>query len=125
MFQKIVNKVKNVKQVVTVTALMTMSDLALAQNGQGADANFNKVGTAMNAFLKLLPIASKIAGIIIMIGGLWAMYSHYKSGGRDGSIPAGIAGLVIGAALFFLSGLLAFGADATGISQTGGPQIGN
>lgn len=121
MFQKLVNKVKRTKEVIAVTAMMTMSDMAMAQ--QGADANFNKVGTAMSAFLKLLPVAAKIAGIIIMIGGLWAMYQHYKSGGRDGSIAAGLAGIFIGAALFFLSGLLQFGADATGINTTGGPTI--
>lgn len=123
MFQKLVNKVKGAKDAVAVAALVTMSDLAMAQAGQGAAGNFQKVGSGMEAFLKLLPIAAKIGGIIIIIGGMWAMYSHYKSGGRDGSIPAGIAGVVIGAALFFLSGLLAFGADATGIPTTGGPTI--
>lgn len=115
MFQKLVNKAKGTKEVVVFAAMMAMSDLAMAQAGQGADANFNKIGQGMSAFLKLLPIASKIAGVIVMIGGLWAMYSHYKSGGRDGSIAAGLAGIFIGAGLFFLSGLLTFGAGAAGV----------
>lgn len=116
MFKKIVNKFKGAKEAVAVAALMQYSSMAHATGG--AETNFNKVGTAMAAFLKILPTGAKIAGIIVMIGGMWAMYSHYKSGGRDGSIAAGLAGIFIGAALFFLSGLLKFGADATGIDTT-------
>ena len=64
-----------------------------------------------------MPTISKIAGIIIIIGGLWALYTHYKSAGREGSIAACIAGIGVGTGLFFLAGLLTFGADTIGVDQ--------
>ena len=75
----------------------------------------------MQAFLGLRPIAARMAGLIVLIGGMWSLYKYYKSQGRDGSVAAGVAGLGVGAGLFFLGGLLNLGADTIGIDKSAMP----
>lgn len=101
-----------------VFAAYSTATSAFAATGGNATTSATKLGDSLAAILKIMPTISKIAGIIIMIGGLWALYTHYKSAGREGSIAAGIAGIGVGAGLFFLSGLLSFGADTIGVDQT-------
>ena len=111
--KKVGQTINNAKTKVIVLTMVASSEVMANQAQQSAQ---QLTGT-LQAFLSLMPIASKIAGIIAMIGGLWSLYKYYKSQGRDGSIAAGIAGLCVGAGLFFLGGLLNFTADSLGIEQ--------
>lgn len=111
-----VDKIVTFRNAAVVSAYGTATS-AFAASGSATGAA-TKLGETMSAILAVMPIISKIAGIIIIIGGLWALYTHYKSAGREGSIAAGIAGIGVGAGLFFLSGLLTFGADTVGITAT-------
>ena len=121
MLKKIKDSVEKAKTFVIVGSMLAISN-AQAGNGQATQAA-TKLGGTMQAILNIMPVASRIAGIVVLIGGMWSLYQHYKSQGRDGSIAAGIAGLGVGAGLFFLGGLLNFGADAIGVgTQTGLPQ---
>lgn len=110
-----VEKIVTFKNAVAVAAY-GIATTAIAGGGN-VGASATKLNTSLTGILNLMPIVSKIGGIIIIIGGLWALYTHYKSAGREGSIAAGIAGVGVGAALFFLSGLLSFSADSVGIQQ--------
>ena len=121
-FSKMGSKIRGFKESVIVGAMVVASDMAMAQQtggGGAAQQSANKVAGAMQAFLGLMPIAAKIMGIAAIIGGGWSLYKHFKSDGRDGSIPGGIAGLIVGVLLYFVAGFLNFGADSIGI-QTGG-----
>ena len=112
--QRATEKVATAKTAMVVgTYLLATNVYAQAKAQQSATA---LTGT-MKAFLGIMNPASKLAGVIAIIGGLWSLYKHYKSQGRDGSIAAGIAGLGVGVALFFLGGMLTFGADTIGIDQ--------
>ena len=112
--QRATEKVATAKTAMVVgTYLLATNVYAQAKAQQSATA---LTGT-MKAFLGVMNPASKLAGVIAIIGGLWSLYKHYKSQGRDGSIAAGIAGLGVGVALFFLGGMLTFGADTLGIDQ--------
>ena len=112
--QRATEKVATAKTAMVVgTYLLATNVYAQAKAQQSATA---LTGT-MKAFLGIMNPASKLAGVIAIIGGMWSLYKHYKSQGRDGSIAAGIAGLGVGVALFFLGGLLTFGADTLGIDQ--------
>ena len=112
--QRATEKVATAKTAMVVgTYLLATNVYAQAKAQQSATA---LTGT-MKAFLGIMNPASKLAGVIAIIGGLWSLYKHYKSQGRDGSIAAGIAGLGVGVALFFLGGMLTFGADTLGIDQ--------
>ena len=111
--KKVGQTINNAKTKVIVLTMVASSEVMANQAQQSAQ---QLTGT-LQAFLSLMPVASKIAGIIAMIGGLWSLYKYYKSQGRDGSIAAGIAGLGVGAGLFFLGGLLTFTADSLGIQQ--------
>ena len=111
--KKMGQTINNAKTKVIVLTMVASSEVMANQAQQSAQ---QLTGT-LQAFLSLMPVASKIAGIIAMIGGLWSLYKYYKSQGRDGSIAAGIAGLGVGAGLFFLGGLLTFTADSLGIEQ--------
>ena len=111
--KKVGQTINNAKTKVIVLTMVASSEVMATQAQQSAQ---QLTGT-LQAFLSLMPVASKIAGIIAMIGGLWSLYKYYKSQGRDGSIAAGIAGLGVGAGLFFLGGLLTFTADSLGIQQ--------
>lgn len=111
--KKVGQTINNAKTKVIVLTMVASSEVMANQAQQSAQ---QLTGT-LQAFLSLMPVASKIAGIIAMIGGLWSLYKYYKSQGRDGSIAAGIAGLCVGAGLFFLGGLLNFTADSLGIQQ--------
>ena len=118
----VIDKVVNAKNAVVV-ASYTIATAAYAGGGGTGSAgtqSAQKLGGTLSAFLALMPIVSRIAGLIVLIGGLWTLYKYYKSQGRDGSVAAGIAGLGVGVALFFLGGLLKFGADTMGIDQNGG-----
>lgn len=110
-----VDKIVTFRNIAVVAAYSTATS---AFAGGNATTAATKLGTSLDAILKIMPTISKIAGIIIMIGGLWALYTHYKSAGREGSIAAGIAGIGVGAGLFFLAGLLNFGADTIGVDKT-------
>lgn len=116
MFKKIGTKLKLAHEAVLVTVGMTISSVCFAQ--ADPNASVQKTTTLLQNVKALLPVAAQIGGVIIMIGGLWSMYTHYKSGGRDGSISTGIAGVLIGAAMFFLSGMLKMGGGALGVDQT-------
>jgi len=105
----------NTAQAFVFTTFLIMSSNVVA--GGAEQAAQGLTGT-MTAILQLMPMISRIAGIVVIIGGLWSLYQHYKSQGRDGSVAAGLAGIVVGVGLFFLGGLLAFGADTLGIEAT-------
>lgn len=111
--KKVGQTINNAKTQLIVLSIVASSE-AMAGGSQAQQSATRLTGT-LQAFLSLMPVASKIAGIIAMIGGLWSLYKYYKSQGRDGSIAAGIAGLGVGAGLFFLGGLLNFTADSMGI----------
>lgn len=109
--KKVGQTINNAKTKVIVLTMVASSEVMANQ----AQHSAQQLTGTLQAFLSLMPVASKIAGIIAMIGGLWSLYKYYKSQGRDGSIAAGIAGLGVGAGLFFLGGLLNFTADSLGI----------
>ena len=111
--KKMGQTINNAKTQLIVLSMVASSEVMANQAQQSA----TQLTGTLTAFLNLMPVASKIAGIIAMIGGLWSLYKYYKSQGRDGSIAAGIAGLGVGAGLFFLGGLLNFTADSIGIEQ--------
>ena len=112
--QRATEKVATAKTAMVVgTYLLATNVYAQSKAAQSATA----LTGSMKAFLGIMNPASKLAGVIAIIGGLWSLYKHYKSQGRDGSIAAGIAGLGVGVALFFLGGMLTFGADTLGIEQ--------
>ena len=112
--QRATEKVATAKTAMVVgTYLLATNVYAQAKAQQSATA----LTGSMKAFLGIMNPASKLAGVIAIIGGLWSLYKHYKSQGRDGSIAAGIAGVGVGVALFFLGGMLTFGADTLGIDQ--------
>lgn len=111
--KKVGQTINNAKTQLIVLSMVASSEVMANQAQQSA----TQLTGTLTAFLNLMPVASKIAGIIAMIGGLWSLYKYYKSQGRDGSIAAGIAGLGVGAGLFFLGGLLNFTADSMGIQQ--------
>lgn len=118
--KKMIHSIKKVGQTINnaKTQLIVLSIVASSEvmaGGSQAQQSATRLTGTLQAFLSLMPVASKIAGIIAMIGGLWSLYKYYKSQGRDGSIAAGIAGLGVGAGLFFLGGLLNFTADSMGI----------
>ena len=115
MLKKIYNKIQSAKSLVVVHTLLVVTG-AHANNGVATQAA-NKLGGTMQAILNIMPIASRIAGVVVLIGGMWSLYQHYKSQGRDGSIAAGIAGLAVGAGLFFLGGLLNFGGDLMNLDK--------
>lgn len=120
----LVDKVVTTKNAVVI-GMYTTATLAHAQVGGGggsAQQSAQKLTSTMQAFLGLMPIASRIAGLIVLIGGMWSLYKYYKSQGRDGSVAAGVAGLGVGAGLFFLGGLLNLGADTIGIDKSAMPQ---
>ena len=120
----LVDKVVTTKNAVVI-GMYTTATLAHAQvggGGGGAQQSAQKLTTTMQAFLGLMPIAARIAGLIVLIGGMWSLYKYYKSQGRDGSVAAGIAGLGVGVGLFFLGGLLNLGADTIGIDKSAMPQ---
>lgn len=116
MFKTVSNKIKFARETLLVTVGMTISSVCFAQNDP--NASVQKTTSLLQNIKALLPVAAQIGGVIIMIGGLWSMYQHYKSGGRDGSIATGIAGVLIGAAMFFLSGMLKMGGGALGVDQS-------
>ena len=112
--QRATEKVATAKTAMVVgTYLLATNVYAQAKAQQSATA---LTGT-MKAFLGIMNPASKLAGVIAIIGGLWSLYKHYKSQGRDGSIAACIAVLGVVVAFFFLGGMLTFGADTLGIDQ--------
>ena len=117
----VIDKIVNAKTAVVVAAY-TVATTAYAQNagGTAGTQSAQKLGSTLSAFLGIMPIVARIAGLIVLIGGMWSLYKYYKSQGRDGSVAAGIAGVGVGVALFFLGGLLRFGADTMGIDQTQG-----
>ena len=115
----LVDKVVTTKNAIVV-GMYTTATMAYAQGG--AEQSAQKLTSTMQAFLGLMPIAARIAGLIVLIGGMWSLYKYYKSQGRDGSVAAGIAGLGVGAGLFFLGGLLNLGADTIGIDKSAMPQ---
>ncbi len=120
----LVDKVVTTKNAIVV-GMYTTATLAHAQaggSGGAADQSAQKLTSTMQSFLGLMPIASRIAGLIVLIGGMWSLYKYYKSQGRDGSVAAGVAGLGVGAGLFFLGGLLNLGADTIGIDKSAMPQ---
>lgn len=121
----LVDKVVTTKNAIVV-GMYTTATLAHAQvggaSGGGAQQSAEKLTNTMQAFLGLMPIAARIAGLIVLIGGMWSLYKYYKSQGRDGSVAAGIAGLGVGVGLFFLGGLLNLGADTIGIDKSAMPQ---
>ena len=120
----LVDKVVTTKNAIVV-GMYTTATMAYAQGGGGggsAQQSAQQLTSTMQAFLGLMPIASRIAGLIVLIGGMWSLYKYYKSQGRDGSVAAGIAGLGVGVGLFFLGGLLNLGADTIGIDKSAMPQ---
>lgn len=117
MIKKIFNKAVAAKAALTTALYVGYTEAALAQFS-GSGGGTTKLTTFMQGILTLMPIAAKIAGAAVFIGGLWSMYKHFKSQGRDGSVAAGVAGVIIGAALFFMGGLMKFGADVVGFEQT-------
>lgn len=114
----LVDKVVTTKNAIVV-GMYTTATLAHAGGAQQSAA---KLTGTMQAFLGLMPIAARIAGLIVLIGGMWSLYKYYKSQGRDGSVAAGLAGLGVGVGLFFLGGLLNLGADTIGIDKSAMPQ---
>ena len=112
MLKKIYNKTVAIKSAAIAGLYAGYSEVALAQFNSGGGTG--KLTSFLSGILGLMPIAAKIAGAAVFIGGLWAMYKHFKSQGRDGSVAAGVAGVIIGAALFFMGGLMRFGADVVG-----------
>ena len=120
----LVDKVVTTKNAVVI-GMYTTATLAHAQAGGGggsAQQSAQQLTSTMQAFLGLMPIAARIGGLIVLIGGMWSLYKYYKSQGRDGSVAAGVAGLGVGAGLFFLGGLLNLGADTIGIDKSAMPQ---
>lgn len=113
----VVGKIVNLKNAVVLATYTA----ATAVHAQAAQQSATKLGATLTAFLGLMPIVARIGGLIVLIGGLWSLYKYYKSQGRDGSIAAGIAGVGVGVALFFLGGLLRFGADTIGVDQNAMP----
>ena len=87
-----------------------------------AQGNISNVTSFMNQIYQMMPIIAKIAGALVFIGGMWSMYKHFKSQGRDGSVAAGIAGILIGAAFFLMGGLIRFVSSTTGIDSNALPQ---
>ena len=119
----LVDKVVTTKNAVVI-GMYTTATLAHAQAGGGGGAaqqSAQQLTSTMQAFLSLMPIAARIAGLIVIIGGMWSLYKYYKSQGRDGSVAAGVAGLGVGVGLFFLGGLLNLGADTIGIDKSAMP----
>ena len=119
----LVDKVVTTKNAVVI-GMYTTATLAHAQGSGGggsAQQSAQQLTSTMQAFLGLMPIAARIAGLIVLIGGMWSLYKYYKSQGRDGSVAAGVAGLGVGAGLFFLGGLLNLGADTIGIDKSAMP----
>lgn len=119
----LVDKVVTTKNAVVI-GMYTTATLAHAQAGGGGGAaqqSAQQLTSTMQAFLSLMPIAARIAGLIVLIGGMWSLYKYYKSQGRDGSVAAGVAGLGVGVGLFFLGGLLNLGADTIGIDKSAMP----
>ena len=116
MIKTLVKKSIAFKSAVTVALYVGLTDIACAQMGSGTASTTN-LSSFMSGILSIMPMASKIAGASVFIGGLWAMYKHFKSQGRDGSVAAGVAGVLIGAGLFFIGGLLSFGAGIVGFDQ--------
>ena len=120
----LVDKVVTTKNAVVI-GMYTTATLAHAQAGGGggpAQQSAQQLTSTMQAFLGLMPIAARIGGLIVLIGGMWSLYKYYKSQGRDGSVAAGVAGLGVGVGLFFLGGLLNLGADTIGIDKSAMPQ---
>ena len=120
----LVDKVVTTKNAVVI-GMYTCATLAHAQAGGGggsAQQSAQQLTSTMQAFLGLMPIAARIGGLIVLIGGMWSLYKYYKSQGRDGSVAAGLAGLGVGVGLFFLGGLLNLGADTIGIDKSAMPQ---
>lgn len=120
----LVDKVVTTKNAVVI-GMYTTATLAHAQAGGGGGAaqqSAQQLTSTMQSFLSLMPIAARIAGLIVLIGGMWSLYKYYKSQGRDGSVAAGVAGLGVGVGLFFLGGLLNLGADTIGIDKSAMPQ---
>ena len=120
----LVDKVVTTKNAIVV-GMYTTATMAYAQSGGGggsAQQSAKQLTSTMQAFLGLMPIAARIAGLIVLIGGMWSLYKYYKSQGRDGSVAAGVAGLGVGVGLFFLGGLLNLGADTIGIDKSAMPQ---
>lgn len=119
----LVDKVVTTKNAVVI-GMYTTATLAHAQAGGGggsAQQSAQQLTSTMQSFLGLMPIAARIAGLIVIIGGMWSLYKYYKSQGRDGSVAAGVAGLGVGVGLFFLGGLLNLGADTIGIDKSAMP----
>lgn len=119
----LVDKVVTTKNAVVI-GMYTTATLAHAQAGGGggsAQQSAQQLTSTMQSFLSLMPIAARIAGLIVIIGGMWSLYKYYKSQGRDGSVAAGVAGLGVGVGLFFLGGLLNLGADTIGIDKSAMP----
>ena len=114
--QRATEKVAAAKTAVVVSAYMLATNVHAAGGSQAANSA-NALTNSLTSFLKVMNPVSKLAGIIAIIGGLWSLYKHYKSQGRDGSIAAGVAGIGVGVALFFLGGMLSFGADTLGIEE--------
>ena len=120
----LVDKVVTTKNAIVV-GMYTTATMAYAQSGGSGGAaqqSAQQLTSTMQAFLGMMPIAARIAGLIVLIGGMWSLYKYYKSQGRDGSVAAGIAGLGVGVGLFFLGGLLNLGADTIGIDKSAMPQ---
>ena len=115
----LVDKVVTTKNAIVV-GMYTTATMAYAQGN--AQQSAQQLTSTMQAFLGLMPIAARIAGLIVLIGGMWSLYKYYKSQGRDGSVAAGVAGLGVGVGLFFLGGLLNLGADTIGIDKSAMPQ---
>ena len=109
------NRIITTRHTLVFSLMIGISDAMAQSQAQGTAT---KLTGTMTAFLGLMPIVAKIGGIVVLIGGMWSLYQHYKSQGRDGSIAAGIAGLGVGVGLFFMGGLLNFGADSLGITAT-------
>lgn len=118
MIKKIFNKASAIKASMVTALYVGYTEAALAQSFGGGTGGTTQLTSFMTGILTLMPIAAKIAGAAVFIGGLWSMYKHFKSQGRDGSVAAGVAGVVIGAALFFMGGLMKFGANVVGFEQT-------
>ena len=117
MIKKFLNKVSAKKAAVMTAIYVGYTEAALAQSFGSGTGGTTQLTTFMTGILTLMPIAAKIAGAAVFIGGLWSMYKHFKSQGRDGSVAAGVAGVVIGAGLFFMGGLMRFGAGVVGFDQ--------
>jgi hypothetical protein len=116
MFKKIGKNLKMARDTTLVTIGMATSSLCFANNDPNAAVQ--KATGLLQTIKTMLPVAAQVGGVVILIGGLWSMYQHYKSGGRDGSIATGIAGILIGAAMFFIAAVLNMGANALDINTS-------